>query len=422
MQYCSCNILVVTTACDRVPTSMCDTFVIVKPDRVLFAKNSDRDPNEAQVLSWVPRQTHIPGTHLKCTWSRIPQVELTHALLLCRPFWMWGAEIGCNEHGVIIGNEAIFTREPAGENGLLGMDLVRLGLERGTTAESAKNIICELIKRYGQGGRCGYEKPGFSYHNSFLVADADGAWVIEAAGRHIATKHVTDGVYAISNGISLPELMSRRDRVRTWVASADGRRERVACLAGDVDDVHSAMNVLRDHGSHNELPHYSRFTGAMSAPCMHAGGWLAASQTVGSLVGELTSSGQQYWATGTAAPCLSVFRPVDLHRPHDVGTPTGTPDESLWWRFESVHRTLLTVDSASRETFLKERDRVQQRMLTGPDDEAWRIADDWLAHWREKLHSQTIGDTRPKFLQRYWRRIDAQAAVGTRLPWRDSSA
>lgn len=397
---------------------MCDTFVVVKPGHVLFGKNSDRDPNEAQVLSWVPEQTHPPGAKLQCSWSGIDQVEHTCATLLCRPFWMWGAESGVNEHGVVIGNEAIFARAPLAEDGLLGMDLVRLGLERGNTAAAAKNIICELIERHGQGGRCSYEKAGFSYHNSFLIADASGAWVIEAAGRQVATKHISDGVYAISNSISLTELKSRSDNVRSWVAAARKRRARVQCLAGEVHDVQSAMDVLRDHGSENSLPRYSRHNGAMSAPCMHAGGWLAASQTVGSLVSELTPNGQQHWATGTAAPCLSVFRPVSVHQARDVGTPTGTPDDSLWWRSEFVHRALLSAEVSIREQYLGDRELTQKCMLEVAANDAWLIADDWLSGWQDKLQLATATDPRPKFLQRYWRRVEAQANAGSLLPWR----
>ena len=58
-----------------------------------------------------------------------------------------------NEWGVAIGNEAVWSREEEErENGLLGMDLVRLGLERSKTAYEALHVITDLLKTYGQGG------------------------------------------------------------------------------------------------------------------------------------------------------------------------------------------------------------------------------------------------------------------------------
>ena len=151
---------------------MCDTLVSITPDGVLFAKNSDRDPNEAQIPRWHPAADHgtTPGD-VQCTWISVPQVARTHAVLLSQPWWMWGAEMGANEHGVVIGNEAVFTNQPLGGPALFGMDLLRLALERAATADAAVGVIVDLLERHGQGGPCSHEKPGFSYHNSFLVAD-----------------------------------------------------------------------------------------------------------------------------------------------------------------------------------------------------------------------------------------------------------
>ncbi|MGC8846813.1 MAG: C69 family dipeptidase, partial [Candidatus Hydrogenedens sp.] len=114
---------------------MCDTIVFVDSQKVLFAKNSDREVNESQVLLWQPRKNYTKNELLQCTYITIPQVRETYAILVCKPTWMWGAEMGTNEFGVTIGNEAVFTNQPYAKTGLTGMDLIRLALERSITGK-----------------------------------------------------------------------------------------------------------------------------------------------------------------------------------------------------------------------------------------------------------------------------------------------
>ena len=95
---------------------MCDTMVVLgnasAEGVTLFAKNSDRDPREAHEVIRIPAARHPPGATIRCTYVDVPQVARTFEVLLCRPFWIWGAEMGANEHGVTIGNEAVFTKAP----------------------------------------------------------------------------------------------------------------------------------------------------------------------------------------------------------------------------------------------------------------------------------------------------------------------
>lgn len=99
---------------------MCDTIVALGNStvdgNVIFGKNSDRHPNEAHEVVIFPAAQHPTGTTVKCTYIEIPQVPATHQVLLAKPFWIWGAEMGSNEHGVTIGNEAVFTRTPYGKS------------------------------------------------------------------------------------------------------------------------------------------------------------------------------------------------------------------------------------------------------------------------------------------------------------------
>lgn len=234
---------------------MCDTLVAVVDGRVLFAKSSDRDPNEAQALDWRPAARHPDGATVRCTYLTIPQARETHAALLSRPFWMWGAEIAANVHGVTVGNEAVFTRQPYAATGLTGMDLVRLAVERAATATDAVAILGALLEQHGQGGGCGHERRAFTYHNSFLVADRTGAFVVETAGRRWVAERV-DRAASISNALTLPSLRGERDRLRTRVAEADRRQACTLAAARTARAPVDLFRALRDHGAGATSPRY----------------------------------------------------------------------------------------------------------------------------------------------------------------------
>lgn len=352
----------------------CDTLVVLGPHtregQTLFAKNSDRPPTECQPLCWAPRAIHPPGSTLRCQYREIPQAPETFGVLGSRPWWLWGFEHGVNERGVAIGNEALHTREDPAETGLLGMDLVRLGLERGGTAAEAKRVITTHLERHGQGGSAAY-RGSRRYHNSFIIADAAEAWVLETSARHWVARRVRDRA-AISNLATIADDWDERsDGIEAHAAArgwwqpgpnrrfdfraafenpepryrAEGRYE-ASCrfLASTTPPaVADLMRHLRDHYDGGTVHRSGRKDGDPLgwSVCMHPDPGVSA--TAAGMVAELPRDPGRpvvAWCALTT-PCTSVFLPFAVPLagplPAPLTTGTGDPDPaSAWWRMKAL--------------------------------------------------------------------------------------
>ncbi|TNN54151.1 Secernin-3 [Liparis tanakae] len=207
--------------------SSCDTFVALPPSTekqcIIFGKNSDRPCDEVQEVVYYPARDYGAGEKVECTYIEIEQVAHTYAVVLSKPAWLWGAEMGANEHQVCIGNEAVWGRESAdGDEALLGMDLVRIGLERANAAEEAVDVITELLEKYGQGGSCMEDESNFTYHNSFLISDRKEAWLLETSGKHWAAERVKGGYRNISNQYSITTKIDKEHPALREYAQSQG--------------------------------------------------------------------------------------------------------------------------------------------------------------------------------------------------------
>ncbi len=288
---------------------MCDCLVALagatEEGVTLFAKNSDRPPGEVQVMEWIPPRRDA-GT-LECTHVSVaPHPTATLGCVLSRPTWGWGAEHGVNEAGVAVGNTSVFTTldprtwPPA----LTGMDLVRLALERATSASAAVEVITGLIDTVGQGGS-GHDPVlvpgGKPYWNAFLVADPSCAFVIDTSGPRWAVEEVgAQGTRAISNRTSILTFDAEHRHPRQpverlvdprWHASQHALSARPVTVAG-------LAAHLRSHDSCGD-------TGW--SVCMHVDGVEA---TTASMIAALRPDGgsEVWWLVGN--PCEHEYRPL----------------------------------------------------------------------------------------------------------------
>jgi len=276
---------------------MCDCLVALAPateqGRTLFAKNSDRPIGEAQLLEWVgPRRD---GSAVRATYIEVaPHVGSTVGALLSRPWWMWGAEHGVNEAGVAIGNATIYTTlDPRTETpALTGMDLVRLGLERSTSAADAVEVMTALLERYGQGGS-GHHGVDHPYWSSFLVADPSTAFTLETSGRVWEAEQVVR-----------TRATSNRTTIRSFDAGHRHPRQPVETL---VDPRLCASQALLAEGKvtvDGLQAHLRSHTGEDGySVCMHA----PDQETTASMIVELPlDSVPRVWVA-SGSPCQTTY-------------------------------------------------------------------------------------------------------------------
>jgi len=406
---------------------MCD-ILLAMPDTtakktIVFGKNSDRPAGECQVLSYSPGGPREPGDEIQCSYVSVPQTSPVLATIGCQPYWCWGYETGMNEAGVVGGNVAVFTRSlwdvVNGESlGLTGMELLRLGLERGHDAQETVGVITDLLGEYGQWGSAvrGQDHREGSYDNAFIVADRHEAWVLETSGRRWVAERITEGVRSISNELSIRDQWTKgsadiRDfaRDRGWWHPDNGqfdfalaysdhehyprqvshiRRMRTEHLLdhyrGGID-VPTMMAMLRDHyeGSFLEGPQFHPFLPDFLTICMHESpAGFTWGNTATSMVVEIDPAdpvAPPCWVC-YLPPCTGVYMafPLSFLLP-DTVTRAGTAGKgvwpaaeapadgfspvSLWWRF---HRIVGAVrkDPLRRHKEVREvLDPLEQRYL-----------------------------------------------------------
>lgn len=384
---------------------MCDTFCVRRPGGMLFAKSSDRPVDEPQVLEWL--HGRAPGGSLQATHVAIPDAGAGR-VLGSRPAWMWGLEHGVNEHRVAIGNEKVWTVDDphAAPDALLGMDLVRLGLERGATADQAVDVIVELLDAPGQGGS-GEEGADEPYWSSFLVVDPHGGWVVDTSDRSWVAAPVGAGA-SISNRLTLStdwtrssadvEAGSDWDERRSPAAPTGIADHRLAatrrCIAaGSAVTPQRAAAALRDHGggpwgepgvtgAPTPVPDDVHADWSGVTVCMHVRGYQC---TTASMVADLPADPGEplrVWAA-LGTPCASVYLPIAVLDGQAVVPPV-LGDVEAWRSFSALSRAVEQPGAAGRDAL-----HAIRTSLAPVEAAAWADADElWTARagadrWRD---------------------------------------
>ncbi len=336
---------------------MCDTLYQKNKRFTLFGKNSDRSANEPNLVLFNKACDH-ENQLLKCTYIDIPQVKHTYANVLVKPSWIWGAEMGMNEHHVVIGNEAVFTKKKNKRPSLIGMDFLRLALERSKSTKEAITVITSLLEEYGQGGNCGYDKQ-FYYDNSYLIADPEEAVILETVGKEYKVK-ILEATGNISNRLSITEEKFKQrnsDFLFTFFSQSKLRECSGKALLEQELNPEKMITILQSHHTKKDNL-YAK--GSVGSICMHQS--LLGDHTTGSMVVDIKEKMPTIWLTGSSTPCLSIYKPTYFG---NLVAPLFVDEEkslAYWLRYEYLLRAIY-AGYVDEEVYLIKRNHIQNNLF-----------------------------------------------------------
>jgi secernin len=268
----------------------------------------------------------------------LTQARETLTTLGLQGLGQWGYLHGVNSCGVAIGCTALRTRLACNAPGLLGIELVRLALERARTARQAVDLIADLVSRHGQAYADDTMVDG-----AFLIADGREAFALETAGSFWAQQEVRQ-VRAMSDFCAIRQDWDRvahglaaRAMEQGWRQDDGSKLDFAGVVAPEMVQTGSPLRrwgratlLLEELNGHLDLPFFRRLLGdhyegcddeadpilpgrGIPPLCLHprSPDALMTGSSLVVRVGSVTTHGQVAWCC-PGPPCIGVYLPVLL--------------------------------------------------------------------------------------------------------------
>ncbi len=333
--------------------------------------------------------------------------------------------MGANEHGVVIGNEAVFTRDrrasptpalhrhgPAAAGAGAGHHRRRGG--RGHRRPARGPRPGRVVQPRPPDVHLRQQLPGGRPRRRHRARDRRPA---PGPPRRSAGRG-----RSISNGLTIPAFAdAHADPIQGRVAACAARRARTQAAAAAATGPADLIAALRDHGPGGAAPLVARQRRAERPVRPRRRGRHL--QPEHGVVGG-RPPGRAASCTGPpppSAPCTSIFKPVRVDQPVDLGPdppttttrpPCGGATSACTGRPCADPQTLLA-------RFTHERDRTEAAWLADPPTTRRRRSPrptSWRPRWTDDVVGAGQPDRRGRRLRRYWAGQDRGREVRRRRP------